>query len=246
METILNTRNLCKSFDTLEVLRDINLSVAPGERVALLGPSGAGKTTLLKIMAGLETPSSGTMENHARKTAFVFQEPRLIPWRSVKDNLLFVNADGDYRAALCSVEMEDFADYPPADLSGGMRQRVNLARALITQPDLLILDEAFHSLDLGIKMRLMESIIQRWQEQPFALVCVTHDPKEALYLADRIFVLSTRPASILTEIQMNLSRKLEITSPDFIAQEANLIHILTGRTQPHQSEDSEVETGHLS
>ncbi len=202
METLLRTTNLCKSFDDLEVLRDINLNIAQGERVALLGPSGAGKTTLLKILAGLEAPSSGSVENHAQRSAFVFQEPRLIPWRSVKDNLLFVNPDGDYKAALRSVEMADFADYPPADLSGGMRQRVNLARALITQPDLLILDEAFHSLDLGVKMRLMESIHQRWQEKSFALLCVTHDPKEALYLADQICLLSSQPAMILENFQV--------------------------------------------
>jgi NitT/TauT family transport system ATP-binding protein len=230
METLLNTSKLCKSFDSLEVLRDINLRVAPGERVALLGPSGAGKTTLLKILAGLEQPTSGMLENHARRSAFVFQEPRLIPWRSVRDNLLFVNPAGDYKAALRSVEMADFADYPPADLSGGMRQRVNLARALITQPDLLILDEAFHSLDLGIKMRLMEGINQRWQEKPFALVCVTHDPKEALYLADRIVLLSARPANILTEIKGKSDQKRDITSPDFLTQESQLIQLLSDQS----------------
>ena len=231
METLLKTTNLCKSFDQLEVLRDINLRVAPGERVALLGPSGAGKTTLLKILAGLETPTSGTVENHARRTAFVFQEPRLIPWRSVKDNLLFVNPDGDYKEALRSVEMADFADYPPADLSGGMRQRVNLARALITQPDLLILDEAFHSLDLGIKTRLMESIQQRWQAKPFGLLCVTHDPKEALFLADRIVLLSTRPAAILMEIKTLSDQEQNIASPDFLARESKLIQLLSNKTQ---------------
>ena len=226
METLLKTVNLCKSFDDLEVLRGINLNIAQGERIALLGPSGTGKTTLLKILAGLEAPTSGVVENYAQRTAFVFQEPRLIPWRSVKDNLLFVNPAGDYKAALRSVEMADFADYPPADLSGGMRQRVNLARALITQPDLLILDEAFHSLDLGIKMRLMESITQSWHKKPFALLCVTHDPKEALYLADRIIILSPRPANIIQQIQGKQGQKRDIASPAFLAQEAELIQLL--------------------
>ena len=229
METLLKTINLCKSFDQLEVLRGISLNIARGERVALLGPSGAGKTTLLKILAGLETPTSSSVENHARRTAFVFQEPRLIPWRSVKDNLLFVNPNGDYEEALRSVEMADFADYPPADLSGGMRQRVNLARALITQPDLLILDEAFHSLDLGIKMRLMESIHLRWQAKPFAMLCVTHDPKEALYLADRIVLLSARPACVLTEIKSGLGQQRKIISPDFLTLESKLIQLLSGK-----------------
>jgi NitT/TauT family transport system ATP-binding protein len=231
METLLKTTHLCKSFDDLEVLRDINLNIAQGERVALLGPSGAGKTTLLKILAGLEAPSSGTVENHAQRTAFVFQEPRLIPWRSVKDNLLFVNPHGDYKAALHNVEMTDFVDYPPADLSGGMRQRVNLARALITQPDLLILDEAFHSLDLGVKMRQMERINQVWQDQPFALLCVTHDPKEALFLADRIILISARPARILIEMEGRLDQHREINSPDFLTLESELIQLLSEKTQ---------------
>jgi len=233
METLLKTTNLSKSFDDLEVLRDINLNIASGERVALLGPSGAGKTTLLKILAGLETPTSGAVENNARRSAFVFQEPRLIPWRSVKDNLLFVNPFGDYEEALRSVEMADFADYPPADLSGGMRQRVNLARALITQPDLLILDEAFHSLDLGVKMRLMESINQNWKEKPFSLLCVTHDPKEALYLADRIVLLSARPAQILEEFRVDLSSNRAVASHDFLDLEARLIQSLMFITENH-------------
>ena len=228
METLLRTANLCKSFDDLEVLRDINLNIAQGERVALLGPSGAGKTTLLKILAGLEAPSSGSVENHAQRSAFVFQEPRLIPWRSVKDNLLFVNPDGDYKAALNSVEMADFADYPPADLSGGMRQRVNLARALITQPDLLILDEAFHSLDLGVKMRLMESIHQRWQAKPFGILCVTHDPKEALYLADTIILFSTRPARFIDRFTVPDGLFRNINNFQLLSIETKIIRKLIG------------------
>jgi NitT/TauT family transport system ATP-binding protein len=216
-------QNLNKSFDDLKVLDNWNLSLAPGERVAFLGPSGSGKTTFLRILAGMDTPSSGIIQNIPDKVGFVFQEDRLIPWRSVKDNLLFVNEQGFYQDTLSQVELDGFDDYLPADLSGGMKQRVNLARALLNHPDLLILDEAFHSLDLGVKFRLMETIVKRWQEEQFTLVCVTHDPKEALYLADRIILLSARPARILDNIPVSLNSQRSISSPDFLKQESMLI-----------------------
>ena len=216
-------QNLSKSFDDLKVLDNWNLSIEPGERVAFLGPSGSGKTTFLRILAGMDNPSSGLIRRNINKVGFVFQEDRLIPWRSVKDNLLFVDEQGSYQNALAQVELDGFDDYLPADLSGGMKQRVNLARALLNHPDLLVLDEAFHSLDLGVKFRLMETIVKRWQEEQFTLVCVTHDPKEALYLADRIILLSARPARVLDNIQVPLNKERSFSSPDFLNQESKLI-----------------------
>jgi ABC-type nitrate/sulfonate/bicarbonate transport system ATPase subunit len=226
MDALVTARNLSKSFGVLEVLHAISLDIQPGERVALMGPSGAGKTTLLKIIAGLELPGKGSLVNRALRSAFVFQESRLIPWRSVRDNLLFVNGQGDYRGVLRSVEMEVFEDYLPAALSGGMRQRVNLARALITNPDLLILDEAFRSIDLNVKLRLMKAINRRWEREKFTLLCVTHDPREALYLADRIILLSARPASVLQTIGVDLEKSRDISSVEFLSKEASLIHQL--------------------
>ena len=215
--------NLNKSFDELKVLENWDLSITPGERVAFLGPSGSGKTTFLRILAGMDTPSSGIIQNMPNKIGFVFQEDRLIPWRSVRDNLLFVDEQGAYQDALAQVELDGFDDYLPADLSGGMKQRVNLARALLNHPDLLILDEAFHSLDLGVKFRLMETIVKRWQEEQFTLICVTHDPKEALFLADRIILVSPRPAKILDNIPIHLDNQRSISSADFLNQESRLI-----------------------
>ena len=216
-------KNLCKSFDDLQVLDNWNLSIAPGERVAFLGPSGSGKTTFLRILAGMEAPTSGLLQRNTYKIGFVFQEDRLIPWRSVKDNLLFVDENGDYQDVLAHVELDSFEDYLPADLSGGMKQRVNLARALLNHPELLILDEAFHSLDLGVKFRLMETIVNRWQEEKFTLICVTHDPKEALFLADRIILLSPRPAKILEEFPITSNSYRNPTSLDLLLIESKLI-----------------------
>jgi NitT/TauT family transport system ATP-binding protein len=136
---------LRKRFGDLPVLDGWDLQGAAGRALVLIGPSGCGKTTFLRLVAGLEPPTSGAIHSHADQVGFVFQDPRLIPWKTVDDNLRFVSPDRDPGPILGSLGLEGFADYLPGRLSGGMRQRVNLARALLTQPDLLILDEAFRS-----------------------------------------------------------------------------------------------------
>ena len=227
MPECLTIKDLCKSFDTLNVLDHINLDVKQGERLAIIGPSGAGKTTLLKIIAGLEQPTSGIVQKSTNNIGFVFQEARLIPWRSVKDNLLFVQPDGDHRQILSVVGLCEFEHYFPEQLSGGMRQRVNLARALITQPDLLILDEAFLSLDLTVKLDIIKSINQLWQESHFTMLTVTHDPKEALLLADRILLFSSRPAYVIKDIDVNLPSPRTLETAGFWQQESRLIDLIT-------------------
>ena len=227
MPKCLTIKGLCKSFNGLSVLGNINFDVLPGERLAIIGPSGAGKTTLLKIIAGLISPSAGEVHRDGGKIGFVFQEPHLILWRSVKENLLFVNPDGDYRRILADVDLENFEDYTPQELSGGMRQRVNLARALIYEPRILLLDEAFLSLDLPIKLRIIENINKQWERQHFTLITVTHDPKEALLLADRILLFSPRPAHILHDLQVNLPVPREIDQPAFWKCESELINFLS-------------------
>jgi NitT/TauT family transport system ATP-binding protein len=223
MPQCLTIKNLYRSFNGLSVLENINLEVLKGERLAIIGPSGAGKTTLLKIIAGLLQPSAGEIQKDGGKIGFVFQEARLIPWRSVKENLLFVNPSGNYRRILADVGLEYFEDYAPAELSGGMRQRVNLARALIYEPRMLLLDEAFFSLDLPIKLRIIENINKQWVKQHFTLITVTHDPKEALLLADRILLFSPRPAHILRDFQVNLPTPREMDQPVFWECESALI-----------------------
>lgn len=226
MDNCLEIVALRKRFGDLPVLDGWDLQVRRGERLVLLGPSGCGKTTFLRLVAGLEPPTSGAIHSHADQVGFVFQDPRLIPWKTVDDNLRFVSPDRDPGPILGSLGLEGFADYLPGRLSGGMRQRVNLARALLTQPDLLILDEAFRSLDLQIKARIIDTLAALWREQGFTLLTVTHDPREALLLGDRIVVLSDRPSRIRQVIPVELGASRTIWSPELAPAEARLFEAL--------------------
>ena len=226
MDHCLVVKGLSKSYDSLPVLDNWNLSLGWGQRLVLLGSSGAGKTTFLRILSGLEAPSCGHIDNYCTKIGFVFQEPRLIPWRSVKENLLFVNPKVDYAGILSRLRLAGFEDYLPSQLSAGMRQRVNLARALMSKPDLLSLDEAFSSLDLSVKSSIMEDINQLWLENPFAIIAVTHDLKEALYKADRIIILSPRPARVMQDIKVDPGPERSFSSPGLLQLESSLIKLL--------------------
>lgn len=228
MGNLINITNLEKSFLGSKVLDNINLSVGKSERIAIIGPSGAGKTTLLRIMSGLEKPSQGTVEIHTHNIGYVFQEPRLIPWRTVEENLLFVKQDADLEDILARIRLNHYKKHYPHQLSGGMKQRVNLARALITNPDLLILDEAFSSLDLPIKLGIINDVLAQWQERKFTMLIVTHDLKEALLLADRIIILSSIPSQIVKDITLglkDLNRK--ISDSALLNIESEILHILS-------------------
>lgn len=222
MEPSLITRGLSKSYDSLPVLENWNLEVNPGERLAIVGPSGCGKTTFLRLIAGLECPSQGSIRLNYREAGYVFQEPRLIPWKSVKDNLLFVCPQGPYRAIIDALGLAGFEEYFPAQLSGGMAQRVNLGRALITDPNFLILDEAFFALDLRTKYLLMKLLLERWRQSRFTLICITHDLKDALLLADRILILSERPGRIKDDYRPARPIDLDFSSPELFQLEATL------------------------
>ncbi|MBN1430379.1 MAG: ABC transporter ATP-binding protein [Anaerolineae bacterium] len=227
MDYCLTVKELSKSFGSLSVLDDWNLQVKHGERLVLLGPSGCGKTTFLRIISGLEEPTSGVFQKDAVRVGFVFQEPRLIPWRDVRGNLQFVDEEqGDTGEILAQLRLTGFEDYLPSRLSGGMKQRVNLARALMIRPDLLILDEAFSSLDMKIKTSIIEDIRRLWLARGFSIVSVTHDLKEALLLADRIILLSTRPSKIIREIHVGLGTDRNPSMPGFLQLEADLVDMM--------------------
>ncbi|MEN6392113.1 MAG: ABC transporter ATP-binding protein [Syntrophomonas sp.] len=228
MGASVTVEEACKNYGTLQVIDRWSLNISGGERLVILGPSGAGKTTFLRLIAGLENLTSGSIRVSSKQVGFVFQEPRLIPWRTVKQNLLFVNQEADVDGMLSKLKLTGFENYLPAQLSGGMQQRVNLARALIVDPRLLILDEAFGSLDLRVKLSIIRDIIDQWQEKRFTMVAVTHDLKEALCIADSILIVSSRPSQIVHRFSVHLERgHRAFTDPELLRLESELLSIMS-------------------
>jgi sulfonate transport system ATP-binding protein len=191
------------------VVRDVTLSVTPGEVVAILGASGCGKSTLLRIVGGLDTPTSGRVridgspvDGIDRRCAVAFQEPRLLPWRTLTDNVALGLPDGtpsrlrDARVGelLELVGLTSFAGHRPREVSGGMAQRTSLARALARDPSVLLLDEPFAALDALTRLRMQDLLVDVHAAAPTTVLLVTHDVEEALHLADRVIVLGTEPS----------------------------------------------------
>ena len=205
----LNIHCVAHRFGYQRVLEDIDLTVAPGEAVALVGPSGCGKTTLLNLAAGLLSPWEGCVECNFQRPAMMFQQPRLLPWKRTRDNIaLGLKAAGQPRAArhataaALALRMgltEDDLDKYPSALSGGMQSRAALARALAVQPDLLLLDEAFSALDIGLKSELYRLLAEERDNRHCAVLMITHDLMEAIRLADRILVMAGSPGRIVAE-----------------------------------------------
>lgn len=203
----LHIRHLQHKYVLTEVLSDISLDLHAGETLALVGPSGCGKSTLLHIIAGLLTPSSGVIEQGFNKIACMFQEPRLLPWKTAQDNMLLgltaahvakpVRQQQVQRmASALGLTAEDLNKYPH-ELSGGMQSRIALGRALIIQPDLLLLDEPFSALDIGLKLELYALLRQHITERATSVLMITHDLMEAVRLADRIIMMVPAPGRLL-------------------------------------------------
>ena len=187
---MLKLTAISHSYGDHTVLRNVNLTLQPGQRLAVMGPSGCGKTTLLRIALGLLTPTEGTVENTFRKTSVVFQEPRLLPWRTALQNVNLVLGDGKTtletaRKYLQQVKLADAADKFPRELSGGMQQRVAVARALAAAGDLLVLDEPFKAMDEALR----EQVISLVARTTAAILLVTHDEEEANSLGCEIIKL---------------------------------------------------------
>jgi NitT/TauT family transport system ATP-binding protein len=195
-------------------LQGVSLDVGERELVSLLGPSGCGKSTLLRMIAGLDAPSGGSLsapalDGAAADTAFVFQEPTLMPWASVFDNMWLplrlagisrANAAQRIRETLSAVALAEFESAFPGELSGGMKMRTSIARALVTRPRLLLMDEPFAALDEITRQRLNADVLRCWQAQHLALVFVTHSVFEAVFLSQRVLVLSARPGRVMAEM----------------------------------------------
>ena len=202
----------------LHALENISFEVCPRDFICFLGPSGSGKTTLLKILASLLQPTTGEINfsgNRRPEVGMVFQQSNLMPWRTVMDNIklpLELDGVGESEARAKASEMIDlvglngFEDSWPRDLSGGMAQRVGIARALIHDPDLLLLDEPFASLDALTRERMWTELSRIWQAKQKTVIMVTHSINESLFLADRVLVLTQRPGKIKSDVEVDLPR----------------------------------------
>ena len=222
LDPILTVRNLSAVFPDnnggLRALDDVSFEVCPQEFVCVLGPSGSGKSTILRILAGLLPPTSGDVTFHDREQpgiGMVFQQANLMPWRSVIENLTLPlelagveNGEAHRKAKemMDLVGLDGFGGYWPRDLSGGMAQRVAIGRALIHDPDLLLLDEPFGSLDALTRERMWTELSRIWQARQKTVVMVTHSISEALFLADRVLVLTQRPGKVKLELEVDLPR----------------------------------------
>jgi NitT/TauT family transport system ATP-binding protein len=211
------------SFGSIEVFRNFSLEISLGEFVAVVGPSGCGKTTLLNLLSGFLKPSLGSVVCSGR-VRMVYQHDGLLPWQTAAQNIALGLRDLSNEAErkrqlnemLRLINLEEFAGHYPHQLSGGMRQRVELARALAGNTDVLLLDEPFSSLDYLTALRLRQELARMLEELPRTVVLVTHDIEEAAQLADRILVLSERPARICRELRMSLPRPRELTHPQVV------------------------------
>ncbi len=238
----IDIRDLSLTFETADApvvaLSNVNLQIKAGEFISLIGPSGCGKTTLMRVMADLARPTSGSITVNglspeqarlARAYGYVFQAPALYPWRSVRRNLMLPleimgvpRAERETRAAryLDMVGLRDFANKFPWQLSGGMQQRVSIARALSFEPKLLLMDEPFGALDEITRDHLNEQLLRLWEQTQKTVIFVTHSIPEAVFLSSRIVVMSPRPGRILEIIDCNLpaNRTLDAReTPEFLA-----------------------------
>ncbi|MDI9854071.1 ABC transporter ATP-binding protein [Comamonas sp. 17RB] len=232
--------------DSQQVLSDVSLELQHGEFVCLLGASGCGKSTLLNLVAGFEQPDGGRLLCDGRpitgpgsERSMVFQQPTLFPWLTVRQNVGFGPRMAGLRAAdyaaraeefLRLVGLADFADLHPWQLSGGMRQRAALARAWLPEPEILLMDEPFGALDAQTRLAMQELLTGIWQHKRTTILFVTHDVDEALFLADRVVLLSSRPGRIRQELQVPFERPRSfedlVADPRFGALKRDILHVL--------------------
>lgn len=233
----VSIHNLCKSFGDFQVLQGIDLEIAPGEFVAVVGKSGCGKSTLLRLLSGLDQPSEGqiyidgqSLRGLNRSARVMFQDSRLLPWRRVLENVtLGLKHEGQQRGhwALQQVGLGDRGKHWVTQLSGGQRQRVALARALVSQPRLLLLDEPLGALDALTRLGMQQLIETLWQEQRFTAFLVTHEVEEAVSLADRVIVIEEGEISL--NLPVTLPRPRNQGLPEFIDLKLRILDQILGR-----------------
>jgi ABC-type nitrate/sulfonate/bicarbonate transport system ATPase subunit len=239
----VTVRDLSKSFalngQRLPVLRDLQLDIRSGEALAIVGPSGCGKTTLLRILAGLEQPDGGQVlidgnpvTGVGTERSIIFQEPRLLPWLTVLGNVAFglsvrgtpqAEAEARARVYIRLVGLAEFETAYPRQLSGGMAQRVGIARALTVQPEILLLDEPLGALDAMTKLTMQQELSRIWREEGVTMVLVTHDLEEAIFLADRVLVLPKSADKIPNLIDIDIPRPRDRNEASFVALRRRLM-----------------------
>lgn len=236
-------RDLSKSFAingrSLTVLKGLNLDIRPGECLVIVGASGSGKTTLLRVLAGLDRADGGhalidgvPIEGVGPERAVIFQEPRLLPWLTVLENVAFgLDLRGEVKTAARQkarhyvelVGLGEFADAYPKQLSGGMAQRVGIARALAVQPEILLLDEPFGALDAMTRIGMQEELVRIWGEQSVTMVVVTHDLEEAVYLGDRVLILPKEKGRSARLLDIDLRRPRDRSESGFVKLREGLL-----------------------
>ena len=245
MSADIVARDVFKSYQlegggSLSVIDGLSLNVAQHEFVALVGPSGCGKSTLLDLLAGFQKPDSGSItfvgqpvERPSRRGILITQKGSVFPWISAWRNLTFVlnSMPEEERTSLARhylelVGLQDFASAFPYQLSGGMLQRLELARALVVKPEVLYMDEPFGSLDALARLRMRQELLRIRREEPQTTVLVTHDVDEAIALADRIFVLSQRPMRIMRIVEVGIDHPRSMADPRAVALKTSILHEL--------------------
>lgn len=196
---MLIVKDISQNFGELSVLKNISFQVEDNEILAVLGPSGCGKSTLLNIIAGLQKPKTGFVEGADDAISFVFQDDRLLPWRTVWQNISLVNEQEnkeEIKNLINYVGLKDFEQYKPSQLSGGMKKRCGIARAFYYKSELLLMDEPFQGLDYSLRQEMLNMLLRVWNAHKQAVLFITHEIDEALIVANRILVLSGRPSNI--------------------------------------------------
>ncbi len=227
---MLTLEHVSKSYGGLPVLNDLSLTLSEGEILALIGPSGCGKSTLLNIISGLVRPDAGSVSGADVKMSYMFQSARLLPWRTVRENIRIVRQDAaeeEVAAIIAAVGLQGFADYYPGQLSGGMARRCALARAFLFGGAIFLMDEPFSGLDYGIRMEMVDMLLSIWRREKPGVLFVTHEIDEALTVATRIAILSDRPASVCHSFTLPGAEGRDAFAPELSEIRREIIHHIT-------------------
>ncbi len=223
---MIEINNLSKNFGNLEVIRNMNFKLSNNEIVCILGPSGCGKSTLLNIISGLDSDFKGSFHSLNKKTSYVFQEDRLLNWKTVYENISFVNENSkkvEIMDIIEKIELKGFENKYPQELSGGMRQRCSIARAFNFDSPLLLMDEPFKSLDYTLSLKMIKNLINLWEKKKNTILIITHDIDEALLLGNRVLIFSQRPSYLLEEIIISQNQKDRKLNDIYLVEARNKI-----------------------